>query len=244
MSRTGQWRIGTSGYQYQHWKDRFYPKSLPRKKWFGHFAEHFDTVEINNTFYHLPEASTFDQWRAQAPDHFLYILKYSRYGTHIKHLKDPDLHVTKFLDVAERLKTHLGPILVQLPPRWHCDPQRLETFIKALPGRRRWAFEFRDRSWLNDDIYDLLRRHRAALCIHDMLADHPRILTADWTYLRYHGPGPGGHYPHQSLSAEADRIAEHLRDGLDVYAFFNNDAEGYALKNAGQLRQYVETRLQ
>jgi uncharacterized protein YecE (DUF72 family) len=235
-------RIGTSGYQYPHWKARFYPDDIPKKQWFGYFAQHFDTVEINNTFYNLPGAETFDQWHDHAPQGFLYVLKYSRYGSHIKKLKDPDQHVPNFLDVARKLKSHLGPILVQLPPGWSFDPERLETFLSALPKDQRWALEFRNRSWLCDQTFELLRQHDAALCIHDMVEDHPRELTASWTYLRFHGPGPGGNYSHQALTAAADRVADYLNQQIDVYAYFNNDAEGYALDNAAKLKEYVASR--
>lgn len=236
-------RVGTSGYQYPHWKDRFYPKELTRKQWFRFYSEQFETVEINNTFYGLPSGNTFDTWREEAPPGFCYVLKYSRFGTHIKRLKDPRDHVGTFLESAERLRSHLGPILVQLPPKWGVDPGRLSGFLEAVPRKHRWAIEFRDPSWLCDEIFGILRAHRSALCIHDMIEDHPREVTADWVYLRYHGPHNGGNYSHQFLTAEADRIAELLRDGLEVFAFFNNDQEGYAPENARDLRRYVEKRM-
>jgi uncharacterized protein YecE (DUF72 family) len=242
MSAQASFRIGTSGYQYRHWKGRFYPDEVPQKRWFAYYAEHFDTVEINNTFYHLPKTGTFDAWHEQAPSGFLYVLKYSRFGTHIKRLKDPPQHVPTFLERAEHLKSYLGPILVQLPPKWNRDLERLETFLSAVPRRHRWAVEFRDRSWLCDETFELLRKHKAALCIHDMIEDHPQVVTTDWVYLRFHGPGPGGNYSHQALTAAADRVTGYLSDGLDVYVYFNNDAEGFALDNARRLRRYVESR--
>jgi len=237
--RRGELRVGTSGWQYDHWREVFYPPELKRSGWFGHYADHFDTVEINNTFYHLPKGETFDAWREQAPAGFRYVLKFSRYGSHIKKLKDPAGSVGLFLERAERLGRLLGPILVQLPPGWRVNVERLGAFLDAAPGRRRWALEFRDGSWLCEEVFDVLRRHGAALCVHDMLDDHPREVTADWVYLRFHGPGPWGEYPHQVLSAWARRIREHLADGRDVWAFFNNDAHGHAVKNARQLRRYA-----
>jgi uncharacterized protein YecE (DUF72 family) len=239
MSRP-QLRIGTSGYQYDHWKGTFYPRDLRRDAWFAHYAERYDTVEINNTFYHLPQARTFDAWREQAPPGFRYVLKFSRYGSHLKKLKDPAATIAAFLERAERLKSFLGPILVQLPPHWHADPGRLESFLDAAPCSRRWAIEFRDPSWLCAEVYAILREHRAALCIHDMIDDHPRLVTADWTYLRFHGPGPGGNYAAPALSGAARRIRRHLDGGRDVYAYFNNDRHGYAVRNAADLRRYVE----
>ncbi len=239
----GALRIGTSGWEYDHWVGPLYSQGLPRAQWFGRFAEIFDTVEVNNTFYNLPGASTFDRWREQAPEGFLYALKFSRYGTHMKKLKDPEGPIGKFLDVAERLDAHLGPILVQLPPKWRADPERLDAFLKAAPKRRRWAIEFRDPSWLTDGVFDILRAHGAALVIHDMLDDHPREMTADWVYLRYHADHYQGAYSHQFLTAEAQRFADWLRDDVDVYVYFNNDEAGHAVRNAQELRRYVEHAL-
>jgi len=244
VSRKGAFRAGTSGYQYPHWRNVLYPEGLPQKEWFGRYAEEFDTVEINNTFYNLPAAKTFDAWRRRAPDGFLYVLKFSRYGTHLKHLKSPDRTIPLFLDRAERLKEHLGPILVQLPPHWKPDIERLNAFLDKAPARRQWAVEFREESWLTDEVFEVLRSHDAALCVQDLLEDHPRVLTTDWAYVRYHGASGAkyaGRYSYQYLSAEARRIQEWLEDGIDVFAFFNNDAHGHAVKNASALRRYVDS---
>jgi uncharacterized protein YecE (DUF72 family) len=233
-------RIGTSGYQYDHWRGPFYPDDLPKRRWFEYYAGRFDTVEINNTFYRLPKEETFDRWREQAPDGFLYVLKYSRYGTHIKRLKDPARHVDAFMERAVRLEKHLGPILVQLPPHWHADVDRLAAFLDATPGEQRWAIELRDPDWLREEVYAVLREHGAALCIHDMLDEHPRFTTADFTYLRFHGDHYRGSYSPQALSAAARRIRDHLAHGRDVFVFFNNDERGYAVENAMDLRRYVD----
>ena len=233
-------RIGTSGYQYDHWSGVFYPADLSRDEWFEFFAREFDTVEINNTFYNLPEEHTFDDWRERAPEDFLYILKFSRYGSHIKHLKDPEDTVGLFLERAERLEEHLGPILVQLRPNWRVDAERLAGFLEAAPERRRWALEFRDPTWLCDEVFELLRDHNAALCIHDMIEDHPREITADWVYLRYHGSPTWEKYGEEQLREQAAYIEGLLGDGLDVYAYFNNDAHGYSVENARDLLEYLE----
>ena len=137
------------------------------------------------------------------------------------------------------MQRSLGPVLVQLPPRWRVNPERLDAFLAQAPKRYRWALEFRDASWLNDAIYALLERHQAALCQHDMIAGHPRRVTADWVYLRYHGDHYSGSYSHQFLAAQARRIADYLAEGLDVYAYFNNDAQGYAVENALALKRYL-----
>jgi len=243
MSRkTGRFRIGTSGYQYPHWKGRFYPEDLPKKAWFDHYAGRFDTVEINNTFYKLPQPETFRHWREAAPEGFQYVLKFSRYGSHIKRLREPGEPIERFLEVADELGPSLGPILVQLPPKWQANPERLEGFLAAAPADHRWAFEFRDESWLDESVFAVLERHGAALCIHDMIERHPRRLTAGWTYLRFHGEHYAGSYSHQFLTAEADRIAALLRDSIDVHAFFNNDEEARAAEDAQTLERLVRQR--
>jgi uncharacterized protein YecE (DUF72 family) len=232
-------RIGTSGYHYKHWRRVYYPEELPITQWFGYYARKFDTVEINNTFYRLPEASTFDAWRQQAPKRFCYALKFSRYGSHIARLTKPRDTIRRFLRRADRLKEFLGPILVQLPPNWRANPPRLAAFLQAAPKDHRWAIEFRDRSWLCDEVFDVLREHGAALCLHDMIEDHPRIVTAKWVYLRFHGDRYHGSYSRELLSAKAAEIRGYLAERLDVFAYFNNDAEGYAVQNAAELKQYV-----
>ena len=239
-AKRGQLRIGTSGYQYGHWKGVFYPRHLPQKGWFGYYASHFDTFAINNTFYRLPQAQTFDAWRGQAPQRFRYALKFSRYSSHLKRLKDPHEPIKTFLERASRLKAFLGPILVQLPPNWKPDMDRLAGFLKAAPSAYRWAIELRDPRWLCDEVYTIMRRYTAALCIHDLIADHPRQITADWVYLRFHGGTDGGNYTRQVLRAWSRRIEQYLGDGLDVFAYFNNDTHGYAVQNAADLRRLCE----
>lgn len=234
-------RIGTSGYQYDHWKGRFYPGDLGKKDWFEHYTQHFDTVEINNTFYHLPGASTFERWRDRAPCDFCYVLKFSRYGSHLKCLKNPQDTITRFMERASLLKSHLGPILVQLKPNWSMDAGRLRAFLQSAPKSQRWAVEFRDESWLCEEVFDILREFGAALCIHDMIENHPRVVTTDWVYLRFHGDHYEGSYSHQFLTAVAERVKGHLDAGRDVYAYFNNDQHAYAAENALQLRSYVQS---
>lgn len=238
----GRFRVGTSGYHYEHWRGVLYPEDAPADEWFAHYARAFDTVELNATFYRLPDAGTVDTWRESAPEGFLYAVKFSRYGTHMKHLKDPADVIRNFLEVVRRLEDRLGPVLVQLPPRWGADPGRLAAFLDAAPDDLRWAVEVRDPDWLRREVYAVLREAGAALCIHDMIEDHPRELTADWTYLRYHGDAYAGGYSHQKLTAEAERVAGRLAEGLDVYAYFNNDVGGHAVSDAADLRRYVASR--
>lgn len=235
-------RVGTSGYQYDHWRGVLYAPDLPKRAWFSRYAEVFDTVELNNTFYGLPGCETVDDWRRQAPAGFLYSLKFSRYGSHLKRLDDPADTIAAFLERASRLGHLLGPILVQLPPRWRADPGRLAAFLDTAPATQRWAIEFRDPDWLQDAVFDVLQRHNAALCIHDLIDDHPVEITADWVYLRFHGDRYRGSYSRQFLAARAARIAAWLDDGLDVFAYFNNDADGGAVVNARDLKRYLSRR--
>jgi uncharacterized protein YecE (DUF72 family) len=216
-----------------------YAQDLPRKAWFSAYAETFDTVEINNTFYRLPEPETFESWRERAPAGFIYALKFSRYGSHLRRLKDAENTIGLFLERASRLQDCLGPILVQLPPRWHANPQRLDHFLGETSREFRWAIEFRDRDWLKPEIFALLHKHGAALCIHDLLENHPGQVTADWVYLRFHGSRDGGSYSHQFLTGQARRIRGWLGRGLDVFAYFNNDAGGHAVTNARDLKRYL-----
>lgn len=232
--------IGTSGYQYKHWKGDFYPKEMAVKDWFEFYARHFDTVEINNTFYKMADASTFGEWKEAAPANFCYAIKYSRFGTHLKKLKDPKGHVDYFMDRVSHLGKPLGPVLVQLPPNWKKNIPRLEEFLKATPNNIRWAVEIRDPDWLSQELYELLRKYNAALVIHDMIPDHPREVTADWTYLRFHGKNYSGSYSEAQLGKIADDIREHRENKRDVFAYFNNDLGGHAVRNALTLKEMLE----
>lgn len=246
-ARTAELRVGCSGWDYKEWRGAVYPSELTKKEWFDHYQSMFDTVEINATFYRLPDASTVDHWRERARPGFRYAVKLGQYGTHRKKLKDADQWVPNFLDRAERLRSWLGPVIAQLPPRWNRDVDRLRDFLAVLPRRHRWAIELRDPSWIHDDVFQALADHAAALCLHDLLADHPPVLTTDWTYVRFHGPDAlekpyHGTYSPQALAAHADRMAGWLDEGYDVYAFFNNDAEADAPRDARRLREMLDRR--
>ncbi len=236
----GRLRIGTSGYQYEHWRGVFYPQGLPRKDWFAFYAARFETVEINNTFYRLPDVRTFDRWREMAPPGFVYAIKFSRFGTHKKRLKDPEGPIDLFLERVRLLEPHLGPILVQLPPSMRFDPGRLEGFLRAAPRSHRWAVEVRHESWFRKETYEILSAHDAALVIHDMLPSHPREMTASFLYQRFHGRPGEATYPRQALVAEARRVKNQLASGRDSWIYFNNDELGHALADAEDLRRYLE----
>lgn len=235
----GRLRVGTSGWQYDHWRGDFYPTALPKRLWLAHYTAHFDTVEVNATFYRLPSREVFAAWKAAAPADFRFALKFSRFATHLKKLRQPDQTIPHFLERSAALGQATGPLLLQLPPGWKADPSRLRAFLSRAPRRYRWAVEVRDPSWLCEAVFDVLREHRAALCVHDLLAKHPRLLTAGFTYLRYHGVAYGGSYSARVLSREAHWIEAQLEQGIDVYAYFNNDIGGHAVRNALTLREKV-----
>jgi uncharacterized protein YecE (DUF72 family) len=217
----------------------FYPSELPKSAWLKHYARHFDCVEINNTFYRLPSEEVFDRWRDAVPSGFRYALKYSRYASHMKKLKDPDEALGRFLARAERLEERLGPILVQLPPGWRRNLERLRTFLGVIPRAHRWAIELRDESWLHEDVFSELSARGAALVHHDLIEKHPWIETADFVYLRFHGDHYRGSYSAQALGAQARRLRACLERGLDAWVFFNNDEAAHAIGNALDLRRYL-----
>lgn len=227
---------------YDHWKEVFYPPDLRKDDWLEFYMGHFDTVEINNTFYHLPAPDAFEGWKKEAKKGFVYALKGSRFIIHMKKLKDPKGPLKLFLSRARILDNNLGPILFQLPPRWRCNPERLGEFVKALPFGIRFAFEFREQSWFNEDVYNILREKDISLCIYYM-PDFvlPVEVTASFVYIRFHGADflYGGRYSKKEFSQWADLIAIYLKGGLNVYMYFNNDAEGYAVVNARELKEMV-----
>jgi len=245
MSRTpGEVRVGCSGWVYRDWRGIVYPKELPSRDWFGAYAERFDTVELNTTFYRLPPATTVEQWAAQAPTGFVYALKLGQFGSHRMKLRDAATWLPNHLDRALRLGAAMGPTLVQLPPRWRGNPERLDEFLSVAPRTVRWAVEVRDPTWLHDDVFAVLERHRAALCIHDLLEHHPWIRTTDWTYVRFHGPNAlhekyVGRYGGRRLWRAADRVAAWAEQGVDAYCYFNNDFHGAAVADAEWFRARV-----
>src|SRR6476661_4539749 len=170
-------RIGCSGWEYEHWRGDFYPVTLSKTCWFEHYAKAFDTVEINNTFYRLPEKTTFAVWAARAPRGFLYAVKASRFLTHMKKLKDPEQPLDRLFGRMQSLRMHLGPVLYQLSPGWKLDRARLECFLQALPADFRHVLEFRDPSWYADEVLALLDRYGVALCLHDIarVGDRPWV---------------------------------------------------------------------
>lgn len=182
-------RVGCSGWQYKHWRGVFYPAELPASRWFEYYASQLDTVEINNTFYRLPEASTFAAWRKEAPRGFLYAVKASRFLTHMKKLKEPTEPLRRLFQRARRLQRTLGPVLYQLPPRWPVNLERLSAFVRALPKGRQHVLEFREPSWYNDEVFALLERAGVTVCLHDMAGSQTgKMAIGALVYVRFHGP--------------------------------------------------------
>lgn len=236
--------IGTSGWTYASWKGPFYPKDLPSRDFLSFYAAEFPTTEVNYSFYHLPKPSTYERWRTLAPDGFVFAVKASRFITHIKRLNDVADAWRTFLQNASVLGSHLGPILFQFPPSFRVDQDRLRAFLSIVQKTARKSHplrlvcEFRHDSWFTDTIYRLLQRHGVALCIADGSKYARRdVITTDFTYIRYHGRNKmfASDYTDKELSEEAARIRRYRREKLDVYVYFNNDASGYAIKNARSL---------
>ncbi len=242
--KKGKIYIGTSGWNYKHWVKEFYSEDISQKEWLRFYIDQgFNTVELNNPFYHLPKNSTFEKWRKSVPKDFLYSVKASRYITHMKKLKDPQKSVKKFFDASKELKEKFGPVLFQLPPKWKFNKERLKKFLKNLPGKYKYTFEFRNDSWWNDDVLDLLEKNNAAFCIYELEGTKtPKEVTADFVYIRLHGPDGKyqGSYNKKTLSKWADFILECSKNGKDVFCYFDNDQKAYAAKNALELKGIVE----
>jgi uncharacterized protein YecE (DUF72 family) len=234
-------RIGTSGWVYKHWRGDFYPADLRQKDWFGYYVGRFDTVEVNNSFYRLPGDAAFGAWARQAPAGFVYALKASRFITHLKRLKDPEEPTNLFFERAQVLGPALGPVLFQLPPHWNPDLPRLEHFLSVLPKGPPCVLEFRDPAWLVEPVFQLMERYHVSHCIHDLGSlEVPRRVTADPVYLRFHGPQRySGNYPRDVLQDWARQIRSWTDQGLDVFAYFNNDIGGWAPRNAQELKEMV-----
>lgn len=241
--------IGTSGWSYGDWRRVFYPDDLPARQYLEFYAREFQTAEVNYSFYHLPRPETYAKWAGQVPDEFILAVKASRLITHTKRLRAVTGAWRTFIGNALALGPHLGPVLLQFPPGFRSDRNRLAAFLEqaqdAAPEDRplRLVFEFRHESWFTDDVYRLLKRHRAALCIADSPA-YPRrdVVTAGFAYVRFHGKERlfVSKYSKVELSEEAARIGRYLKRGLDVFVYFNNTAGGHAVLNARMLRSLLK----
>lgn len=237
--------IGTSGWQYADWRGRFYPKGVAQRLWLPYYAERFACVEINNTFYNLPAEETFRHWREMVPSDFRFVLKASRYLTHVRRLRDPEDPVRLFMERSRPLRRRTAVVLLQLPPRFRVDVDRLRRTLRAFPRTLRLAVEFRDPTWYVDDVRDLLRQHGAALCRADRAGSSgdPDWADSGWTYLRFHeGDGaPSPCYRDATLDAWAQRLAA-TRGVADAYVFFNNDHLACAVRDATAFAQACAQR--
>ena len=241
-------RIGCSGWNYKAWRVAFYPKGLSSERWLDFYASRFDTVEINSTFYRLPERGTFAAWQAQTPKNFLFAVKASRFLTHMKRLREPREPLARLFSRASALGRQLGPVLYQLPGNFTIDLARLEAFLAALPrlssgARIRHVMEFRHPSWYVAETYHALRRHGVALCLHDKEGseiDQP--IDGPFVYVRFHGTSGRYHgsYGRRALTVWAHRLAEQMQDGRQIFAYFNNDPDAAAVDNALTLRSALQ----
>ena len=213
---------------------------MAKKEFLKYYADHFQTVEINNSFYQLPKKETLTSWRNSVPSGFIFTVKASRYITHMKKLKDPSEPLHTLLETVEVLGDKLGPILFQLPPRWQFNPQRFDNFLDSLPANHRYAFEFRDPRWFNTSAYEMMSKHRAAFCIYELAGLlSPKEVTADFIYIRLHGPGEAyqGEYDTDALAGWAGAFYTWAKQGKEIFCYFDNDEAGYAAQDALRLQK-------
>ncbi len=235
--------IGTSGWNYDGWKGGFYPEKIGGDRMLESYAKTFDTVEVNGTFYSLPEPETVERWVATAPDDFVFSVKASRYITHMKKLRDPREPLQNLYEILQPFGAQIGPVLFQLPPSWRVDTVRLAGFLEELSQDFRYTFEFRDTSWHCEEVYDLLRKHEAALCFYDYeRKQSPRLHTTDFFYMRLHGPEAQaykGHYHDDVLDRYARDCLNSRKSGRSVFCYFDNDEKACAPHDARRLIERI-----
>lgn len=245
VSHEAAYRIGTSGWHYAHWRGPFYPAHMKPERMLGFYAQHFDTVEINNSFYRLPQKAVLKRWAETVPKDFEFAVKASRFITHVKKLKDPHKPVATFLERVEVLDAKLGPILFQLPPGWRVNVQRLQAFLEALPEGFSYAFEFRNPSWFNETVFSLLESHGVGFCVYE-LGGHisPRRATGRIGYIRLHGPDEKytGFYTKRRLIRWARLLRSWHHENRSAYCYFDNDQNAYATSDAHSLREKLGLR--
>lgn len=237
-------RVGCSGWEYADWRGDFYPADLRRESWLPSYATRFDTVEINSSFYRLPEADTFARWREAVPARFAFAVKASRFLTHMKKLKDPEEPLERFFHRAGELGRRLAVVLYQLPPRWKPDIGRLESFLEAAPSRPLQVVEFRDTAWYSDRILHAVEKKGFAVCLHDMPGcAPPRVAIGPFIYVRFHGHGAkyDGRYPDEVLEDWATWLDAEVGKGRRAFVYFNNDWHGHAPRDAIRLRSLLRT---
>ncbi len=230
--------IGTSGWSYNHWIGRFYPEDIKKNKWLGYYSKEFDTVEINSSFYHLPKQKTYNNWKKNTGEDFIFSVKVSRYITHIKRLKDCREPLGRLFESADGLEKKLGPFLFQLPPNLKKDREVFKKFLEILPENYKYAFEFRNESWFTEEIYKLLEKYKCAIVISSSPGfPYREEITANLCYIRMHGSGElyRSCYSGEEIKKIAAFIKKNLNKNTGIYIYFNNDAEAYAIENARTL---------
>lgn len=235
--------IGTSGWHYEDWRNRFYPEKLAKADWLKFYSEHFKTVEINNSFYRLPSENAFSNWRDSSPDNFVFAVKASRFITHVKRLKDVQEALANFLSRARILGKKLGPVLYQLPSSMQRDDDRLGAFLGELPSEIRYVIEYRHQSWFKEEVFALMRKYKVGLCIFDMPGmTAPVVATADFAYMRFHGSSGlySSSYSDKELKDWARRLSGLAVDLKAFYVYFNNDTNAFAVRNAMTLREELQ----
>jgi uncharacterized protein YecE (DUF72 family) len=242
MANSSRIHIGTSGWHYDHWVGPFYPENVSKDEFLAFYGDRFQTVEINNSFYHLPKKETMRKWRDTVGEEFVFSVKASRYITHMKKLRDPERTLSPLLEVVRVLNPKLGPILFQLPPRWRFNLERFRDFLKALPDGLKYAFELRDPSWHDPRAYEAMADRGVAFCIYELAgARSPKEVTTGFVYIRLHGPGAAyqGQYSTETLSGWAGAISTWVRQGREVFCYFDNDEAGYAVMDALRLKEML-----
>jgi uncharacterized protein YecE (DUF72 family) len=235
-------RIGTSGWTYRHWKGSFYPDDVPQKRWLEHYAQHFDTVELNAPFYRIPRASTARGWAERTPPQFRFAVKLSRLITHVRRLNECEDIIEWFFRELEPLRSKICAYLVQLPPSFSPQPEQLERFLFLLPSGNRYAFELRNPECYSGGVPELLQRHGVAFCIHDLPGRQtPLLITSSLVYIRFHGTAGrySGGYSDAELEQWASRMRSWSDEGREVLAYFNNDIGGQAVLNSRTLQRLI-----
>lgn len=243
----GKIYIGTSGWSYKHWKGIYYPESLPAKEWLTFHAKTYDTTEINNSFYRLPGVEVVKNWAKEVPKEFKFCPKISRFVTHTKRLKEPELTIPRFFEVFDQIKKHLGPVLIQLHPKQKFDSERLQQFLAYLHEHYRdyiFALEPRHETWLTNECYDLMKKYKTAFVISHSGEGIPyaEVVTAKHIYVRFHGPDHlyASGYPKKMLREYADKFERWKNEGHTVWVFFNNDLQGHAIKDSKTLLKMMK----
>lgn len=234
-------RIGTSGWSYPHWEGVFYPPHLPQKKWLSYYSQFFDTVEINSSFYHLPRLTTFSKWKETTPAGFVFSVKASRYITHIKKMKEVEEPLSRFYEVVRELGNKLGPLLFQFPPQLKFNREVFSSFVELLSSDFLYAFEFRNESFFAEEVYEILKKKDICLCFSDTPSfPYQEVITSSFIYLRLHGHGSlyTDFYGEEELEEWGAKISFWLGE-RDVYCYFDNDYEGFAVKNAQRLKEIL-----